>query len=345
MSLSIIIPAFNLEEVILECLTSIIVQDSSEELIVLDDGSIDKTPEKVEEFLMMYANIILVKKYNRGVAQTRNIGLQLANKEYIWFIDGDDYIFEYSIRILKKVVITNLDFYCFDYVKTSKRYHIKYDEKSTDVLSRYKTEVIKFDDLHKYLSFSPQSVSRMCVKRCIANKIAFRNLKVCEDYLYALSVASMSKQYGLIHEVLYYYYQRDGSCVHNMNGDYLYDFLFFCEELIKIGKTNNTNLLPYFFFIVRETIIPCSMDLLVKNIEDSVVRKRKYKEFCNKIYAIYSNNHENMDLSLRYSVKSKMYLVGYILLYLRHMPRKFLSEHRKLLKIYRIIRRIENFYV
>lgn len=92
MKFSIIIPAYNVENWIDDCIRSCINQDlvlgEDYEIIVVDDGSKDNT----KLHLNAYKDIIVVEQENSGVSAARNNGLLHARGEYIWFIDGDDYI-------------------------------------------------------------------------------------------------------------------------------------------------------------------------------------------------------------------------------------------------------------
>ena len=85
--LSIIIPAYNAENYIEKCLNSIEDKDSIE-IIVINDGSTDKTME----ILNKYKNIKIINNTNHGVSYSRNSGLKVASGKYIMFVDSDDYL-------------------------------------------------------------------------------------------------------------------------------------------------------------------------------------------------------------------------------------------------------------
>lgn len=91
--LSIIIPAYNVANWIDDCICSCMNQDMNLgdefEIIVVNDDSSDDT---MEHLITYGNNIIIVEQSNAGVSAARNNGLKCAKGEYIWFIDGDDYI-------------------------------------------------------------------------------------------------------------------------------------------------------------------------------------------------------------------------------------------------------------
>ena len=90
---SIIVPVYNAQSHLSRCLESICGQEYKNlELIVINDGSKDKSLPVCEEFRKKDSRILLVDKANSGVSDTRNLGLKLASGKYVQFVDSDDYI-------------------------------------------------------------------------------------------------------------------------------------------------------------------------------------------------------------------------------------------------------------
>ncbi len=90
---SIIIPAYNVEKYLSTCLESLIAQTYEDfEAIVIDDGSTDYTPQICEQYIFRDGRIKVVRQENAGVSVARNKGLELAQGEYITFIDADDWV-------------------------------------------------------------------------------------------------------------------------------------------------------------------------------------------------------------------------------------------------------------
>ena len=91
---SVIVPVYNAEEYIGATLDSIINQDfNSYEIIVVDDGSTDQSPEIISEKLTKStADYRIIRQDNAGVSSARNRGMQEATGEYLVFIDADDYV-------------------------------------------------------------------------------------------------------------------------------------------------------------------------------------------------------------------------------------------------------------
>lgn len=107
MFLSIIIPIYNDEKYIKECLNSCLNQDISTddyEIICVDDGSTDATRDILELYQRQHSNVILLFKEHQGGGRGRNSGYEIAKGDYVWFVDHDDVIRENVLGILKGTV-------------------------------------------------------------------------------------------------------------------------------------------------------------------------------------------------------------------------------------------------
>ena len=99
--LSVIIPVYNGEKCIGKCLDSILSQDSCDvpfEIIIIDDGSKDKTSEICKKYKEQYNNITTISQKNSGVSAARNKGIEIAKGEWITFCDCDDTVSQHWIR-------------------------------------------------------------------------------------------------------------------------------------------------------------------------------------------------------------------------------------------------------
>ena len=115
--ISFIVPAYNSEKTLRECLDSFILDglEDKVEIIVVNDGSTDSTPDIAREYEAKYSNFILINKENGGHGSTINVGTKKANGKYFKVIDSDDYIYTKNlssyIRQLEKIdvdiVLTN----------------------------------------------------------------------------------------------------------------------------------------------------------------------------------------------------------------------------------------------
>ncbi len=106
--LSIIVPVYNVEEYLPRCIDSVLSQTFTDfELILVDDGSLDKSGEICDEYGQKDSRIVVLHQPNKGVSAARNRGVDIARGEYITFLDSDDRIgtnttYEENIDIIKK---------------------------------------------------------------------------------------------------------------------------------------------------------------------------------------------------------------------------------------------------
>ena len=107
MVLSIVIPAFNAQDFIEFCVTSCCNQGFSKEeleIIIVNDGSSDKTQKIVEELSLKYSQVRLINQKNKGNGAARNAGIKEAQGKYLYFLDADDYLAKESLFTLIRLM-------------------------------------------------------------------------------------------------------------------------------------------------------------------------------------------------------------------------------------------------
>lgn len=161
--LSILIPVYNSEKFLAQCLESVCNQDlpsSDYEIIIINDGSSDGSAKIIEDFQEKQSNIISLKQENKGVSAARNAGLMVAKGNYISFVDSDDFIkpnsllrilhyiekHELDILYTKIKVITEKEVFLYDFPETGKENVVKVGiqhSRRTFPPTFYKKELIK----------------------------------------------------------------------------------------------------------------------------------------------------------------------------------------------------------
>ena len=118
--LSYILPIYNVEQYLAQCLDSIFSQDLPEdeyEVICVNDCSTDGSPKILEQYQSVHTNIqILTFEQNRGLSAARNEGIRIARGKYIWFVDSDDFIgTNVTSQLLQKAEADDLEVLLFNY--------------------------------------------------------------------------------------------------------------------------------------------------------------------------------------------------------------------------------------
>lgn len=112
MKVSVIVPVYNVEDVLHYCIDSILKQTyNSFELILVDDGSTDESGEICDKYASVNNNVSVIHIKNEGVSKARNTGIQNAKGDYICFVDSDDYISE---NYLEELIKTKNAFHEYD---------------------------------------------------------------------------------------------------------------------------------------------------------------------------------------------------------------------------------------
>lgn len=118
MSISFIIPIYNVEKYLKQCIDSVLGQVKEEdEIILVNDGSKDRSNLICKKYLKMFPDkIIYIEKENGGLSSARNVGIRQATKDYIAFVDSDDYLKQGYVEVLENAVNNNtVDVVMFGY--------------------------------------------------------------------------------------------------------------------------------------------------------------------------------------------------------------------------------------
>ena len=114
--ITLIIPVYNMEDYIDDCLQSLLNQTYNDfETIIIDDGSTDKSVEKILSYKDKF-KFRLIKQKNAGLGPTRNVGIKNASRKYVAFLDSDDEIINvYMERLFNVIKSSNPDIINFSY--------------------------------------------------------------------------------------------------------------------------------------------------------------------------------------------------------------------------------------
>lgn len=209
---SIIVPVYNLEEYIENCIRSLLNQTYENiEILCIDDGSKDNSAAVIEKLIEEDNRVKYIHQENGGVSSARNKGLEVANGEYIMFVDGDDYMHYQAVEIfVDSIEASNFDVVCSQEFKTSIT-----DEQMSEITD-YRCVETDHNGLfsYKYGSVLGKSVWGKIFKADIAKTLKFIEFfSVGEDANYIIKFLCEDVSVGVVAEKLYYYYTRENSCV------------------------------------------------------------------------------------------------------------------------------------
>ena len=211
--ISVIVPAYNVENYIEKCIVSLLRQTFQDfELLLVDDGSTDHTPEIFDELKKRDDRITVFHKQNGGLSDARNYALDRMNGEYVTFVDGDDYVADQYLALLYEMI--NQDNVQISMVRAQK---VLVDEDAKpDGGGAY--EVLPVSECVKRMLRREGVSHTACGKlyeRTIWKELRFPKGRLYEDYLTIFSAYALAAHVGVASTRLYYYVQRGGSIMHN----------------------------------------------------------------------------------------------------------------------------------
>jgi len=117
MLLSVIVPVYNVEKYLRECVDNILGQSFLDfELILVDDGSLDNCPAICDEYKEQDDRVKVVHKKNGGSTSARKAGVEIAHGEYIFYVDGDDCLQRNTLKTIADILLKKrYDIICFGY--------------------------------------------------------------------------------------------------------------------------------------------------------------------------------------------------------------------------------------
>jgi glycosyltransferase involved in cell wall biosynthesis len=239
-----VIPVYNVEKYLRECLDSVVNQTLQEiQIICVNDGSTDGSLAILQEYAARDSRILIIDKPNGGVASTRNAAFPHVKGEYIFFVDSDDFIDITTARKLYAIAKqTDADIAFFDYIKVDDNSKIINTKNN---LSKPLSIITSKENIKKYIKpdFSILAAWNKLIRSelILKNKLQFPNVYSCEDYPFMFLVLTLADKIVFFPRQFYYYRNRPTSITHtNDIPRYLHNFIIanklLLNELSRLGQ-------------------------------------------------------------------------------------------------------------
>lgn len=264
MKFSIIVPVYNVEEYIQQCLNSILSQTFLDiEIILVDDGSRDKSGAICDEYAKNDLRIKVIHKENGGLSSARNAGLEVAQGQYLLFIDSDD--FWQTDRFLEDIdrMIENsedkLDMIIFPfsyYMSNNKR--IDYAFNNVLLTGDFQNDLSCLIENNIYAA----SACNKCIRRdiLIKDQIKFPLGRLSEDILWCAELAFRIKKYEIYNVPVYAYRQnRPNSLTYRVSKRNIYDILKSIDDIYKLNNIHNNEKLNQTMLVY---LSKCYLDII-----------------------------------------------------------------------------------
>lgn len=221
---SVIVPIYNAEKYLSECIESILLQTYKNiEIILINDGSKDNSLFIAEKYAKENKNIIFRSTENRGVCAARNMGLSLAGGEYIMFVDSDDSLIITAVEKLMDALQTeNADIAVGG--------HLQCDTSEREIWTgKTGLEKASEDDEHTY------SIWAKLFKKSSTIKHKFcEGKKIHEDAFFYFQCLTYNPKIVITNEKVYNYRYNPASASHASFSEKFYDILYFAKRKLEI---------------------------------------------------------------------------------------------------------------
>lgn len=270
-TIDIIIPIYNSERFLDECLSSIACQTYEKfNVIMIDDGSTDSSYQIANKYQNMDRRFTIIRTENRGASAARKTGIQYSTGSYVTFVDSDDYL---EAKYLEKMVQVR-DSNGADIVQCSFRIldkSIYIDEKLAD--SEMKIGIVQ--SLERVLNDWRYSLLwNKLISRHLLDGIDFKGGKIIDDEFYVYKIIMKSNSVVLIPDILYNYRIHDQSLMHNHSEesyiDKYVDRLYFMHE----RYSNVVDIFPNLKVLYSNKLI----DYMIYTMKDSLKNPILLKE-------------------------------------------------------------------
>ena len=287
---SIIVPVYNVSKYLKICLDSIQKQTYKYiEVILVNDGSTDNSLDICNEYVNNDDRFKVITQDNQGLSSARNTGLKNYTGQYVFFVDSDDYIKENTIELLlNKAIDNDSDLVCCDM-------EYLYDDNHTEFTSGGDFIEGNVKDKPSLLFINNTACNKL-IHTSILGNFDFPHGLWYEDLASIPLLLAKAKHIVKLDEVLYVYYQREGSIAHSADKRIfdIYKAIKMLED--KLGD------------IVKPLYIIHGLDLTtlrIKDFSDKSLRKEYLNDNMNNLYNYYPG-YKNDKKYKEYGIKKKL---------------------------------------
>ena len=208
--ISIIIPVYNVEKYLKQCLDSVIKQSYKNlQIILVDDGSTDHSPAICDEYAEMDQRIQVIHQNNHGLPAARNRGLEYVKGEYIGFVDSDDWIHVDMYRHLVEILESNdADISTVECIKTSGEIQDRESKVKVQALTRDQFARVFFKIGSRKIVY--YVVNRLYKKKVINLNHFVEEFSVGEDVLASYKALIKAEKIAVSNQEMYYYMMNSG---------------------------------------------------------------------------------------------------------------------------------------
>lgn len=312
---SIVLPIYNVEKYLWQSVNSAINQTLKNiEIILVDDGSTDSSPQIADECANKDSRVKVIHKKNGGLSSARNAGMRISKGKYIYYLDSDDYIDENALEILyEKAEENNLDMIVFNadsFLDEGDHESSTLQRKAKGYLNYYKRigvydGVMKGKDLFCKMHSKGEHRSSVCIqfikrKFCLLKNLFFYEGILQEDNLYTLKAILNAERTMFMPQTFFHRRVRANSIMTQPEGykNFYGYFVTYCEAIRFIANNNFT---PSINKEVINEINNCYKKAVIRLWEKISVEERK--KFVSQLNIFQKKVWDNVDIEIKRTVE------------------------------------------
>lgn len=275
--IGVIVPVYNVERYLEECLNSIQHQTYTDiEVILVNDGSTDHSKMICERYCEEDSRFHLLNQENQGQSVARNVGVVASKGEYIAFVDSDDILQRNYLEKLMQYMTEDVDIVESNFTVSKKEFLFEKSKETTILFEGNSQEAVKIFPNH-VLSVNP--VTKL-YRREIVEAVPYPEGLIYEDIYCGIGMLKYIRKIIKIDYVGYYYRQHQASTMHQDFSPKKLDVFTVCDKLVEL-YTDREELLPYIgSFLVHKA---------TEHYQNDIKRGNPYANYYNQKLAEYVN--------------------------------------------------------
>ena len=275
--ISVIVPVYNVERYLEECLNSIQHQTYTDiEVILVNDGSTDHSKMICERYCEEDSRFHLLNQENQGQSVARNVGVIASKGEYIAFVDSNDILQRNYLEKLMQYMTEDVDIVESNFTVSKKEFLFEKSKETTILFEGNSQEAVKIFPNH-VLSVNP--VTKL-YRREIVEAVPYPEGLIYEDIYCGIGMLKYIRKIIKIDYVGYYYRQHQASTMHQDFSPKKLDVFTVCDKLVEL-YTDREELLPYIgSFLVHKA---------TEHYQNDIKRGNPYANYYNQKLAEYVN--------------------------------------------------------
>lgn len=290
---SIIVPIYNASEYLSKSIESILNQSYENlEIILIDDASTDSSKEIIKKYALKDTRIKpFYSEVNHGVSRTRNIGLKSVSGDYVFFMDSDDIIVKNAIKIMvEKAIKYNSDLLdSYHLIIYNNKKFLEHKELKKDLVLGNKDNI-------EMITKSSYVTGKLIDTKLLKGLTFNEELRRYEDLVFEHELKLRANNYCLIKDVLYYYYQVDGSLINSLGEKHkvYLDAAKIVIDLYKNEPKENRQVIESMLFT---NALLTGLTKVIKNDESLEYNSKLLKEYLDKSSKIFKTYKENKHIN------------------------------------------------